>query len=1172
MRLKKIKLSGFKSFVDPTTIDFPSQLVGVVGPNGCGKSNVIDAVRWVMGESSARQLRGESMDDVIFNGSSVRKPVGQASVELIFDNRDGGLGGQYASYSEISVRRVLSRDGQSTYSLNGSRCRRRDITDIFLGTGLGPRSYAIIEQGTISRLVEAKPEELRVFLEEAAGISRYKDRRRETELRIRDTKENLSRISDVVGELEKRLQSLQRQARTAERYKLIKQDERRCKAELLALRWRYLDHVVHERQGKITEQETRLEQRMAELRANEADTEQQRERLTETNEALNKVQARFYTAGAEVARIEQSIKHHQERQAQYRQDLERVEGQISDMVQGLDQDGERISALDDILAQAEPELEAVLSREREAEGALQQAEAVLNEWRGSWDRLNQELSSLRQKTEIDRTRIQHLETQLDQTRERQARLNKEREELAVRVERETIAAAGIKAEVDAEVGQLATLQQGMATAQDALEALRRESKEREAGRDAARESLSQLRQENASLSALQNAALGKQGSVVGNWLARHGLAGNKRLAEVIKVESGWELAAERILGDDLQGLSVTELGVPAMQVDELERGHLTLIEGDTRVAPSVTSIDLPRLIHKFETPWSLESLLGRIYCCETLDEALLRRGELASGDSIVTRGGHWLGRTWLRVERGEEETGVLAREQRLRALAGQIEDGESNLAKLDEACQKDRVDLQSLETQLRTLQQQSRELTQRHSSSATRLARLETTVEQSGRRLQAVSGEIAGYDERAGMLSGELEALRSGHDQNVLDVREHEMRHGALSEQRDGLNGAVETARQAQRQIQRVISETRTRIETTRASLEALRAGQERILAQRQQLLSRKTELEGQLAEGETPVVAMKSELQSLLSSRMDVESELETARRAVEAGDHRLKELSEAHRACTTQLEAVRGDLDRMRMSLQEEVVRRQTLQEQLAEMELTVEELIAELPEGANEAEWQSRLEGLETRIQRMGPINLAAIDECHEQEERKQYLDAQAADLTSALETLERAIQKIDNETKQRFRETFDQVNERLSDLYPRLFGGGKASLEMIGDDLLDAGVLVVARPPGKRNSSIHQLSGGEKALTAVALVFAFFELNPSPFCILDEVDAPLDDNNAARFCRMVEEMSQKTQFIFITHNKIAMEMGQQLLGVTMHEPGVSRLVTVDIEAASEMVATA
>ncbi|MBI1194938.1 MAG: chromosome segregation protein SMC [Gammaproteobacteria bacterium] len=1172
MRLKKIKLSGFKSFVDPTTIDFPSQLVGVVGPNGCGKSNVIDAVRWVMGESSARQLRGELMEDVIFNGSSVRKPVGQASVELIFDNRDGGLGGQYASYNEISVRRVLSRDGQSNYYLNGSRCRRRDITDIFLGTGLGPRSYAIIEQGTISRLVEAKPEELRVFLEEAAGISRYKDRRRETELRIRDTKENLARISDVIGELDKRLQTLQRQARTAERYKVVKQEERRCKAELLALRWRYLDQVVHERQGKISVQETRLEERMAELRANEADTERQRERQTEANEALGEVQARFYTAGAEVTRIEQSIKHHQERQAQYRQDLGRVESQIRDMVQGLDQDGERISALDDIMARAAPELETALGGERDAEGVLRHAETALNEWRGAWDRLNQELSALRQKAEVDRTRIQHLETQLEQTRARQVGLNREREELAARVERETGEAAGIKSEVEAESGQLAGLQQEMIAQQGALESLRRDSKARDAGRDAERDALYQLRQENASLSALQNAALGKQGSAVGDWLEKNGLAGDKRLAEVIKVDAGWELAAERILGDDLQALSVAELGAPASQVDELSRGHLTLIEGDAQVASSAASINLPRLIDKFNSPWSLESLLGRIYVCETLVEALQRRNELASGDSIVTKAGHWVGRTWLRVERGEEETGVLAREQRLRELAAQIGTGEAKFAELEQACQKDRTDIQALENRLQALQQQARELNQRHSASTTRLARLETTVEQSARRLQAVTEEIVGYDERAAKLAGELDALRSAHAQSAVEVGECETRHKGLGEQRDSLNRAVETARSGLRQAQQRVSETRTRIETTRASLEALRAGQERILAQRQQLNERKAELEGQLAEGEAPVEAMKTELKALVSSRMDVEGELEEARRSVEACEHRIRELTEAHRACTVQIESVRGDLDRMRLSLQEERVRRQTLQEQLAEMGQAVAELIAELPEEANEAEWQSRLEGLESRIQRMGPINLAAIDECQEQEERKQYLDAQATDLTTALETLERAIQKIDNETKQRFRETFDQVNERLGTLYPRLFGGGKACLEMIGDDLLDAGVLVVARPPGKRNSSIHQLSGGEKALTAVALVFAFFELNPSPFCMLDEVDAPLDDTNAARFCRMVEEMSQKTQFIFITHNKIAMEMGQQLLGVTMHEPGVSRLVTVDIDAAAEMAATA
>ena len=1169
MRLKKIKLGGFKSFVDPTTISFPSPLVGVVGPNGCGKSNVIDAVRWVMGESSAKHLRGDALTDVIFNGSAARKPVGHATIELVFDNSEGRLGGQYANYNEIAIKRQLSRDGQSVYFLNGTRCRRRDITDIFLGTGLGPRSYAIIEQGTISRLIEAKPEELRIFLEEAAGISKYKERRRETENRIRDAKENISRVDDLIIELEKRLQTLQRQAKTAERYKEVKEEERRRRAELLALRWRALDEEAGTRQREMAARDNELEAQVAGLRAIEADTEKQRDAHVEANDRFNRIQGDYYGVGAEIARIEQSIQHAREMRAQQQQDLEAVELAWNEQQSHMRQDRAQIDALNETLAASEPQLLEAERIEAVSAEALAAVERDYQAWQEAWDEFNAVAAAHGQRIEVERTRIAHLEAHLKQLHERRLRLEGEHQGLG---------ASGVEEET-------ASLNRQAADAHAAVERLRQElqillqrlGQQRDHNRrgsdelDQERMRLQDLHTEQARLQALQSAALGQQEETVNAWLDEQGLKDERRLAQGITVENGWERAVELALGGALEAICVDGLDAITARLDSLRQGRLTVFDTAAPLAGDAGTLATP-LRAKVQAPWDLTSLLTGIYAVETLSEALGLRSRLGVNESVVTRDGVWLGHDWLRIARASDDnSGILLREQELREVAQSVATVAQRVTDIERAVQDGGALLKALEDEREHLQARLDQATQYHAELRAQASSKDASLEQILVRRGKVTNEISEVTAQSASAEHEFEAARDRLREMQSESVGHEGQRDDLVRRRDELRALLEVRRDQVRRDRDSGREIHMRVETTRTQLQSLTAALERIARQMQTLERQRSELANSLAGGEAPIETMKGELDQLLARRLQVENGLAEARKSVEDCEQNLRTLNERRAAAEQTVDSLRAALDSMRMAWQEISVRRQTLEEQVQESGHTLETLLDELPEDAAVEAWQAQVEGLATKIQRMGPINLAAIDEYAEQSERKTYLDAQLADLNEALATLENAIRKIDSETRTRFKSTFELVNERLGELYPKLFGGGMARMEMTGDDLLEAGVVVMARPPGKRNSSIHQLSGGEKALTAVALVFAMFELNPAPFCMLDEVDAPLDDTNAARFCQLVKTMSDRVQFIFITHNKITMELAQQLIGVTMHEPGVSRPVAVDVDEAVQMAAS-
>lgn len=1160
MRLKCIKLAGFKSFVDPTTVNFPSNMSAVVGPNGCGKSNIIDAVRWVMGESSAKNLRGESMTDVIFNGSNTRKPVAQASIELIFDNSDNSLVGEYAAFAEISIRRRVSRDGQNTYFLNGTKCRRRDITDIFLGTGLGPRSYSIIEQGMISKLIEAKPEDLRNFIEEAAGISKYKERRRETENRIRRTHENLARLTDLREELERQLDRLHRQAQAAEKYQEYKAEERQLKAQLSALKWQALNEQVGQREGVIGSQEVAFEALVAEQRNADAAIERLRDGHHELSERFNLVQGRFYSVGGDIARVEQSIQHGQQRQRQLQDDLRDAERARQETESHLGHDRTLLATLGEEMDMLIPEQELSAAAAEEASAQLEEAEAGMQGWQERWDGFNQRSAEPRRQAEVQQARIQQLEQSLERVLERERRLADERTQLAA--DPESAAILELNEQAAAGELELETLQAAEEALVERLEQLRDELQRASQAQQQAQGELQRLNGRIASLEALQQAAL-DPGAGTADWLREHGLDQRPRLAEGLRVEAGWELAVETVLGADLQAVQLDDF--QGLDLAGFSQGDLRLVaagQGGARIAGS--------LLDKVESRLDLAPWLGRVRPVESLDEALAGRAALAADESLISRDGYWVGRNFLRVRRASEaESGLLARGQELERLHAERDEREATLERLDEALQtlrdQQRQQEETREQQRRQVQDEARRL----SEVKARLSAQQARVEQLNLRRQRLEAELVELDEQRALEHEQLGEARLVL-QDALDAMatDTEQRERLLAE-RDDLRERLDRIRQEARQHKDQAHQLAVRLGSLRAQHDSTRQALERLSQQFERLEERREQLSLNLEEGAAPLEELRMKLEELLERRMAVEDELKLARLALEDADRELRDAEKRRTQAEQQSQLLRGQLEQQRMEWQALTVRRKALQDQLLEDGYDLHGVLATLPEGASEPAWDEELERLAARIQRLGPINLAAIDEYQQQSERKRYLDAQNDDLVEALDTLENVIRKIDKETRNRFKETFDQINAGLQALFPKVFGGGHAYLELTGEDLLDTGVAIMARPPGKKNSTIHLLSGGEKALTALALVFAIFQLNPAPFCMLDEVDAPLDDANVGRYARLVKEMSEKVQFIYITHNKIAMEMADQLMGVTMHEPGCSRLVAVDVEEALSLV---
>ena len=1165
MRLSQIKLAGFKSFVDPTTIHFPTDRTGIIGPNGCGKSNVIDAVRWVMGESSAKQLRGDSMDDVIFNGSSTRPAISRASIDLIFDNADHSIGGQYAQYAEISIRREVTREGQSNYFLNGTRCRRRDIADIFLGTGLGPRSYAIIEQGMISRIIEAKPEELRIYLEEAAGISKYKERRRETENRMRHTRDNLDRLDDLREEVEKQLNHLKRQASAAERYKKNKAKERRLKAELLALRWQEMHKQVDEQQAGLDTQQTKVEEVVAKQRAVELQIEQQREAHVETNDSFNAVQAEYYRVGSDISRIEQNIQHHRDTHARQSDELQQVSDAWQELQQHVADDQAKLKNVTQSIADKQPLLESLKKNQNDSSASLAAAEKAMMAWQQNWDEFNRQQADSEQVEQVEQTRLEQLAEHLQRLRQRMQKLRDEQQNLStsdLEAEREQLLR---------EEGQQSNLllkqqEEIDAVSQNILDT-RTQIDDLNKQIDASRNRAQELRGTLVSLEALQQAALGKDQQAVGQWLEHRGLQNRPRLAESIQVDSGWELAVETVLGDSLEAVCVDDWADLTDAMQDLTEGDLMLLgpgDSDTNAVAQGEN-----LAGKISTDLNLEHLLSGVRTADSIQQALAMRAGLAVDESVIVRDGLWFGRNWLRVARpAVGQDSILSREQQIKTTRQQLDQLQQSISKLENQLEDSKLSLAGSEQKRDDLQNKRQSGNEQRSAIKVKLNGIDVQLEQVQKRRTELSTEISDIEQqiqRDRQTQTQSEETLTAAQQAVsinADTRQQ------LQQQREQLNQALRDARDHAQSDKDTLHEIALSLESMRSMQSSTDQNLTRLQQQLEHLQKRRDDLESTLAEGDAPVKVMENELAVLLEKRVDIEKRLGDVRKQVESIEETVRRHEAERGELEQQAQELRSELEQGRLAAQEARVRCQTINEQLEDTDFDRDTLFEEMPEDANIDDWHTQVEKLSLRIERMGPINLAAIDEHREQAERKEYLDNQHDDLTEALATLESAIAKIDKETRSRFKEIFDRVNSSLREMFPRLFGGGQAYLEMTGNDLLSTGVAIMARPPGKRITNIHLLSGGEKALTAVAMVFAIFQLNPAPFCLLDEVDAPLDEANVERFNDLVKDMSKKVQFINITHNKTTMEMVDQLIGVTMREAGVSRIVAVDVDEAVKL----
>ena len=1169
MRLKSIKLNGFKSFVDPTTINFPSSLCAVVGPNGCGKSNVIDAVRWVMGESSAKNLRGEHMSDVIFNGSSARKPVGQASVELIFDNSDRKLAGEYANFTEVSIKRKVDREGISTYSLNGTRCRRRDITDIFLGTGLGARSYSIIEQGMVTRLIESKPEELRVYIEEAAGISKYKERRKETESRIKRTRGNLERLADIRDELGRQLQHLKRQSVAAEKYGGLKQQERETTANLNALRWRSLDGEIKANQGAINSLELDIESASANQSQIDAKVENHLADNAVLTDSLGQVQARFYSLGNDIARIEQSIEHHIERVDQLKQDLTETEEGWTQTREELDLDLRKITLLDSELRSISPKLETAQTNEQDSAAQLADAEEVLEKWQIEWDEFIQRAEEPRQIAEVEQSRIQQLESVVGRALERKQKLEKEQLSLEQEpVDKNLSDAAMELGNLETEIESLraasiklaSQIDEGRRSLNLCLEEL-----------DTTRGELQTAKGKQSSLEALQQAALGQDNQAVNTWLKHRGLDNQVRLGEGLKIQAGWELAVETVLGESIQSICIEGLDKVDELLKELPQGTLSFIDVSSGInTENPKKQQLKPLASKVSSDWELSGLLAGIYVAEELSQAISLRDQLDFHESIITAEGIWLGRTWIQIRSKSTKDSIVERGSFISDLAKKI----NNLTNISDKLLNKRdmlgSSLKKNEEQREKLQGGIATKTQELGELRSSMTAQQTKAEEETKRKQRIKTEIQEITSQL-VIEEENTQQARGRLQKALDSMAEDVGgREELENLRQKAQKTVANYREKAIKDKDLSHELALKNQSMQAQLQSTRETMDRMASQVQRSKERMESLTSQIEESDEPLGKMRSDLETLLQQRLEVEKELGVAKSKVDENEHTIRDLERSRNEIQSQLNKLRESLMQKRLKNEGASVKRDGVLQQLKEAKFELPSVLENLPDDLEELECETELEKLSNRIQRLGPINLAAIDEYEEQSERKVYLDKHNEDLEKALKTLQNAIRKIDKETRTRFKDTFDKINTGLQNLFPRVFGGGHAYLDMTGEDLLDTGVAIMARPPGKRNSTIHLLSGGEKAMTAIALVFSIFHLNPSPFCMLDEVDAPLDDANVVRYANLVKEMADYVQFIFITHNKITMEMAKQLQGVTMHEAGVSRIVAVDIDEAAELAA--
>ena len=1167
MRLKHIKLSGFKSFVDTTKVSVPNNLIGIVGPNGCGKSNVIDAIRWVMGESSAKTLRGTSMDDVIFNGSAVRKPVNRAYVELVFDNSDGTAPGSYAKFGEIAIRRELARESGSKYFINKVRCRRKDISDIFLGTGLGPRSYSIIEQGMVGRIVESKPEELRVLIEEAAGISKYKERRRETGNRIRHTRDNLSRVEDIVGELETQLRRLKRQANEAERYKTLKEEQRSIDGQLKTVRWSQLHDQLKNKDVELERLQTEFESQVSEQRDVESQIETMRQEQLELTEVLNKVQADYYGIGGEIAALEQSIEHSRVTRQQQQEEFRRLVDSEREASQHLEMDQMRLEEAQTRQIELEPMVESLAETYEVSNAAFQQANEEFQHWQQEWEQLNRDAADPEKEREVQQATIEQQDRQIHHFTQRSSQLSTTLEEIEKKLNIEEI--NELKESVDIIDEECSQLEMSLQERDQKIVSLRAELEERRERYNLVRHKLQDDSAQLNSLKSLQAAALGEDNKEVNKWLQMRGIKDNARVASKLAVKSGWELAVDTVLSRQVNAISVSKLEEFSNDLVNFKDGRVWLVDQSSAPVDQDAS-KLDRLADKVTANGvQVDGWFQGVYNVDTVAEALANRHKLSAHESIVTRDGCWVGTNWASFGTDQAQGGVLQREAKIEQLTANVDLASHDLQKIQAQTEGDQGAIKELEVSREQSRSEFRNKSHQRNELRNKLGAIEARGVELLAQRDSLLIEQQTVSDQLALAQDEVSAAHKRMEDAKELATNFDQRRQELGAQRGILTEALEQSRMQERQARDERQAKQVELERFQSSLASLSESIMRLTQQLEGQLERRTELAAIIDNTDDPTLELRAQLQGLLEKRLGVEQELSKARNALSDYENQMKNADQTRLNFDRNSKSVRDSLEKVRMSRQEVLVRRNTIAEELNNNEEEMLLLQQALPEGSEIQTLEQQLADLIRKIERIGAVNLMAIDEYEECSERKVYLDKQHADLTEAMATLEAAIAKIDKETRTRFKDTYDKVNEGLQRLFPKIFGGGNAYLELTGDDLLETGINIIARPPGKKNATIHLLSGGEKSLTAIALIFAIFELNPAPFCMLDEVDAPLDDANVARFANMVKEMSEQVQFIYITHNKVSMEKADQLMGVTMHELGVSRLVSVDVDEAVAMV---
>jgi chromosome segregation protein len=1167
-------LSGFKSFVDPTNFQVPGQLVGVVGPNGCGKSNIIDAVRWVLGESKASELRGESMQDVIFNGSTLRKPAGRASVELVFDNHEGRASGQWGQYAEIAVKRTLTRDGTSTYYINGQPVRRRDIQDIFLGTGLGPRAYAIIGQGMIARIIESRPEELRVFLEEAAGVSKYKERRRETENRLHDTRENLLRVDDILRELNTNLEKLEAQAVVANKFHQLQSDQ----DEKQKLLWLLRKNEAQSEQAKffrdMEQAQNDLEEQTAKLRNVELTLEQMRQAHFAVGDRLHQAQGHLYQTNSEIGSLEAQIKFVIESRT-------RLQNQLATLAAQRDQWQQQAADYSSQVEEAEINLEELSAKVEEAKMVAEQKAELLPVLEGEWREAQARSSE-------SRARIMQAQQQLELESAHQRNASNILSGLATRKERLQQEKNGLSMP---DSTHLENLKMQLEEKQQALEEqnfMLEEASEQQPGieeeRQAAQAAVQSETAANHQLEARLNALRQLQERVqtegkITPWLQKHELNELPRLWQKLDIEQGWETALEAILRERTSALQVSNIEWAKHFFSDAPPAKLALFAPQTAApavaAPAASAALRPFLdLLKLNDPGLrgvLQDWLHNAFYANDNAVAFAARGTLPPGGCFVTKQGHIISQSSVRFYAADDEqAGMLGRQheidnitKQLRAQSMLAEEARARAVRADAAVSNHarqvtelRQKVQSLTASVHTLQLEVVKLSEVEARFNQRSNQIETDLAEIGAQEAEQMQVKLESEEKFEQLDMELGNLQGEHEEGQTAF--------LLKEQR------LADAREALRELERKAQEAEFAEKSGRNRIDELRRSIATATAQVAQVGESLKAGEAELASLESGTA--NEGLQDLLDRRTQQERALADARHELDQITQQLRHHEEGRMQAERSLQPQRDKITEMQLKEQAARLNQEQFAQQLAEVQADEAALSEKLHPDMKPSYLQGEVTRLTNAIAALGAVNLAALDELATASERKNFLDAQNRDLTEAINTLEDAITKIDKETRDLLQDTFDRVNGHFSELFPILFGGGQAKLTMTGDEILDSGVQVMAQPPGKKNATIHLLSGGEKALTATALVFSMFRLNPAPFCLLDEVDAPLDDANTERFCRMVKRMSDQTQFLFISHNKIAMEMANQLIGVTMQEQGVSRIVAVDMEAAASFATEA